>query len=73
MACKESRLLEMLIRSEGGTLDRSVALLKIWGDDGYHCSRSMDVFVSRLRKYLADDPRITIKTLHGRGLRLLVD
>ncbi len=70
---KESELLRLLCLHKDRTLERSFALRTIWGDDSYHCGRSMDVFISRLRKYLKDDNRITIKAVHGQGFRLMVD
>ncbi len=69
---KEADLLELLYRHRNKTLERSRALLSIWGDDSYHCGRSMDVFVSRLRKYLGEDANVEIRTVHGQGLRLLI-
>ena len=69
---KEASLLELLFQHRNKTLERSVALLSIWGDDSYHCGRSMDVFVSRLRKYLDSDPNVEIRTVHGEGLKLLL-
>lgn len=69
---KEADLLELLYRNRNQTLERSSALLSIWGDDSYHCGRSMDVFVSRLRKYLAADARVEIRTVHGQGLKFLI-
>ena len=69
---REAELLHLLAAGQGGTVDRSTALLRIWGDDSYHAGRSMDVFVSRLRKHLADDPRVEIRAVHGKSFRLLV-
>lgn len=69
---KEADLLELLYRHRNQTLERSHALLSIWGDDTYHCGRSMDVFVSRLRKYLDGDHNVEIRTVHGQGLKLLI-
>ena len=69
---RESELLDLLSRRPGSLLERSFALQRIWGSDGYNCSRSMDVFISRLRKYLAEDSGIEIRVVHGRGFRLLV-
>jgi len=51
-------------------LPRETALRKIWGDDGYFTARSMDVFVTKLRKFLSDDPNIEIKNIHGSGFLL---
>jgi DNA-binding response OmpR family regulator len=55
-----------------GTLDRATALRDLWGDDTHYASRSMDVFVSRLRKYLKGDPTVEILNVHGQGVKLVV-
>ena len=67
---KEAELLRMLCERQNDLLPRETALNHIWGDDGYFTARSMDVFVSRLRKYFADDPSIEIKNIHGSGFLL---
>jgi DNA-binding response OmpR family regulator len=72
LTARESELLQLLCHHKNQTLERSVALQKIWGDDGYFTGRSMDVYVSKLRKYLADDDRIEILSIHGKGFRLAV-
>jgi DNA-binding response OmpR family regulator len=69
---KEAELLRLLCEHKNGLLPREVALQRIWGDDGYFTTRSMDVFVTRLRKYLAGDPRIEIRNLHGSGFILAI-
>ncbi len=69
---RESELLDLLSVRPGGVLERSFALKRIWGNDDYHCGRSMDVFISRLRKYLAKDDRIEIRVVHGKGFRLMI-
>jgi DNA-binding response OmpR family regulator len=69
---KETDLLKMLCLNENELLPRETALRKIWGDDGYFTARSMDVFVTKLRKFLADDPGIEIKNIHGSGFLLEV-
>jgi two-component system, OmpR family, response regulator len=69
---KESELLKMLCQNQNELLPRETALRKIWGDDGYFTARSMDVFVTKLRKFLADDPKIEIKNIHGSGFMLEV-
>jgi len=71
LTTRESELLALLCEYRGRVLERSVALRRIWGTDTYHSGRSMDVFVSRLRRYLAGDPAVEIRTVHGRGIRLL--
>jgi two-component system OmpR family response regulator len=47
-------------------------LKKIWGSDDYFTARSMDVYITKLRKYLADYPRLNIKNIHGAGFQLIV-
>jgi two-component system, OmpR family, response regulator len=69
---KESALLKMLCLSENNLLPREVALESIWGDNDYFISRSMDVFIAKLRKYLASDPRVHIINVHGIGFKLEV-
>ena len=70
---KESELLQLLCDNKNELLSREVALKKIWGDDGYFTARSMDVYITKLRKYLANDPSIEIKNIHGSGFLLKVD
>jgi two-component system, OmpR family, response regulator len=69
---KEAELLRLLCIHINDLLPRQKALKLIWGDDNYFNGRSMDVFVTRLRKYLKNDPSIEINTLHGKGIRLMV-
>ncbi len=64
---KESALLKLLCENKNELLAREIALKKIWGDDGYFTTRSMDVFITRLRKYLKDDSSIEIRNIHGSG------
>ena len=68
---KEAELLQMFIESKDSILPRDEALRKIWGDDNYFTKRSMDVYVTKLRKYLKDDPSIEILNIHGSGFRLV--
>jgi two-component system, OmpR family, response regulator len=67
---KESDLLKLLCQNQNELLPRETALRKIWGDDGYFTARSMDVFVTKLRKFLSGDPNIEIKNIHGSGFSL---
>lgn len=69
---KEAELLRLLCLHENDLLPRQKALKIIWGDDNYFNGRSMDVFITRLRKYLKKDPSVEIVSLHGKGVRLLV-
>jgi len=64
---KESALLKLLCEHKNELLTREMALKRIWGDDGYFTTRSMDVFITKLRKYLKDDPTIEIRNVHGSG------
>jgi DNA-binding response OmpR family regulator len=73
LTAKEADLLRLLCLNLNQTLQRETALKQIWGEESYFNSRSMDVFVSRLRKYLKDDPRVEIMSVHGAGFRLVVD
>jgi DNA-binding response OmpR family regulator len=68
---KEADLLRLLCVHKNDLLPRQKALKLIWGDDNYFNGRSMDVFVTRLRKYLKEDSDVEIVTLHGKGVRLL--
>lgn len=69
---KESELLKMLCLHENKILDRDKALNKIWGEDGYFTARSMDVYITKLRKYLKNDQTIEIENIHGSGFILKV-
>lgn len=68
---KEAHLLRMFCMKMNDVLPRSEALEKIWGEDNYFTARSMDVFVTKLRKYLAKDESIEIVNIHGNGFRLI--
>ena len=68
---KECDLLKLLIENKGHTLKRELILEKLWGENDYFLGRSMDVFISRLRKYLKEDSTIKIENVHGVGFRLL--
>jgi DNA-binding response OmpR family regulator len=67
---KEADLLRLLVINKNNLLKRETALKVVWGDDDYFNGRSMDVFLTKLRKYLADDPKITITNVHGTGFKL---
>ncbi len=69
---KEAQLLRMFCVHLNDILPRSEALTKIWGEDNYFTARSMDVFVTKLRKYLKADTNIEIVNIHGNGFQLLV-
>ena len=69
---READLLRLLCLNLNRTVRREDALRQIWNDEGYFAGRSMDVFVSKLRKYLKDDPSVEIMGIHGKGVRLVV-
>ena len=68
---KESKLLKMLATHKNDLMPRELALTKIWRDDNYFTSRSMDVYIAKLRKYLKEDDSVEILNIHGEGFRLL--
>ena len=69
---KESKLLKMLALHKNDLMPRELALTKIWRDDNYFTSRSMDVYIAKLRKYLKLDESVEILNIHGEGFRLVV-
>jgi DNA-binding response OmpR family regulator len=69
---KEAQLLRMFCQHVNDVLPRSEALTKIWLEDNYFTARSMDVFVTKLRKYLSGDENIEIVNIHGNGFQLLI-
>lgn len=73
VSTKEAELLRLLCLKKNEVLTREEALLSIWHDDNYFNGRSMDVFLSKLRKYLRDDPAVEIINVHGRGYKLLIN
>jgi len=70
---KEADLLKMLLDHKNNVVKRSLILEKLWGEDDYFLGRSMDVFISRLRKYLSGDPKIKLDNIHGVGFKLMID
>ncbi|PIZ05879.1 MAG: DNA-binding response regulator, partial [Flavobacteriales bacterium CG_4_10_14_0_8_um_filter_32_5] len=69
---KEARILTYLCEHKNDIAPRELILKNIWGNDDYFSGRSMDVFISKLRKYLANDDTITINNIHGVGFKLEV-
>ncbi|MCR9288991.1 MAG: response regulator transcription factor [Bacteroidetes bacterium] len=69
---READLLKFLIENKNSVLKRSEILEKLWGEDDYFLGRSLDVFISRLRKYLKSDESLKIENIHGVGFRFLV-
>lgn len=71
LTSKEAELLKLLCENKNNVLDRSVALNKIWYDDSYFNARSMDVYITKLRKYIKDDPAVELINVHGVGFKLV--
>lgn len=71
LTSKEADLLRLLCQYQNDILDRSFALNSIWHDDSYYNSRSMDVYIAKLRKYLSGDKSVEIINIHGKGFKLL--
>ena len=69
---KENELLRLLALHKNDLMPRELALTKIWRDDNYFTSRSMDVYIAKLRKYLSTDDGVEIVNIHGEGFRLVV-
>ena len=69
---REAELLQLLSSNRETVLERGQILERIWGENDYFLGRSLDVFVSRLRKYLKEDSRIRIENIHGVGFSLTV-
>lgn len=72
LTTKETDLLRLLCEHVNTVLERPEALRTVWGDDNYFNGRSMDVYIAKLRKYLADAPGVEIVNVHGKGFRLVV-
>ncbi|HLN19908.1 MAG TPA: response regulator transcription factor [Bacteroidales bacterium] len=69
---KEAQLLELLALNPNELISRELALKKIWGADDYFTARSMDVYITKLRKFLSEDPDLNIKNIHGAGFQLVI-
>ncbi len=67
---KETALLCILARNMNKLVARETILTEVWGNDDYFLGRSMDVFIAKLRKYLKEDPAISITNVHGAGFKL---
>jgi DNA-binding response OmpR family regulator len=73
LTSKEAELLKMLCQNRNELLERSDALKKIWKDESYFTSRSMDVYITKLRNYLKADSKIQIVNVHGAGFKLIIE
>lgn len=72
LTSKENELIRLLASEINKLVNRSHALKQIWGDDSYFNARSMDVYLSKIRKILKDDPKVQIITIHGEGFKMIV-
>jgi len=70
---KENELLKMLLIHLNDLMPRELALVKIWNDDNYFTSRSMDVYIAKIRKLLSKDEKVEIENIHGEGFRMIVN
>ncbi|MCF8297801.1 MAG: response regulator transcription factor [Saprospiraceae bacterium] len=73
LTSKETELLKLLCENINDVLDRTIALNKIWHDDSYFNARSMDVYITKLRKYLKEDSSIELINVHGVGFKMIVN
>lgn len=73
LTSKESELLKLLCENKNRLLERTTALKQIWNEDTYFTSRSMDVYIAKLRNYLKEDQSIQISNVHGLGFKLIFD
>ena len=71
LTTKESELLKLLCSHKNKVLERNFALRTIWFDDNYFNARSMDVYITKLRKYLKEDPSVEIINVHGKGFKII--
>jgi DNA-binding response OmpR family regulator len=72
LTTKESDLLKLLCQNANKILERNYALKSIWIDDNYFNARSMDVYITKLRKHLKDEPGVEIINVHGKGYKLIM-
>lgn len=72
LSTKEAELLKILSDNKNALVNRSVILTRVWGNDDFFIAKSMDVYLTRLRKLLRDDPAIEIQNLYGTGFKLVI-
>lgn len=70
---KEAQILKMLCKFKNQVVAREIVLNAVWGQDDYFVGRSLDVFITKLRKYLKEDPKVQINNIHGIGFKLEVE
>lgn len=71
LTTKENELFYILVKNKGEILDRNAALRHVWGDDNYFNGRSMDVYITKLRKHIKASEKVEILNVHGKGFKLL--
>lgn len=69
---KEAKILQLLVQHSNKVLPRDIVLNSVWGQDDYFVGRSLDVFITKLRKYLKEDEKVAIANIHGVGFKLTV-
>ena len=72
LTTKEADLLRLLCLNKNNVLERDIALKLVWENDSYFTGRSMDVFISKLRKHLKQDENVEIISVHGKGIKLII-
>lgn len=70
---KEARILQLLVQHVNKVLPRDIVLNSVWGQDDYFVGRSLDVFITKLRKYLKPDEKVSIQNVHGVGFKLTIE
>ncbi len=71
LTTKENELLRLFFEKKNQILERELALKHVWQDDSYFTARSMDVFISKIRKYIKEDEHLQILNIHGQGYKLV--
>ncbi len=71
LTTKENQLFALLVQNKNGVMERDAALERIWGESNYFHSRTMDVYIAKIRKILKSDPNLEIINVHGKGFKLL--
>jgi len=70
---KEAQILKILSKFKNQVVAREIVLNAVWGKDDYFVGRSLDVFITKLRKYLSEDPNVRIENVHGIGFKLTIE
>jgi len=70
---KENQILKIMCRHLNNVVPREIVLNAVWGQDDYFVGRSLDVFITKIRKYLKEDPKVQVQNIHGVGFKLLIE